>query len=35
VKELRVSDNQIRVGDVSGEFVAAKPFTFLPEPQRH
>jgi penicillin V acylase-like amidase (Ntn superfamily) len=31
VKELPVSDNKIRVGDVTAEFVAAKPFTFLPE----
>ncbi len=31
VKELRVSDNKIRVGEVTAEFVAAQAFNFLPE----
>ena len=35
VKELPVSDDKIRVGDVSGDFVDAKPFTFLPERPKH
>ena len=30
----KVSDNKIRVGDVSGEFIGAKPFAFLPEQAR-
>ncbi len=34
VKELKVSDDKIRVGDVSGEFIGAKPFAFLPEQAR-